>query len=51
MVVEGTLPASKKLGGRVIWDRIQIDRAMDKLFDSNVDKEVGVSKWSHENMD
>ena len=54
MVVEGQLPRSKKLGGRVLWDRIQIDRAMDKLFDSGVDKEDDkevVNEWSHENMD
>jgi hypothetical protein len=39
-VVAGKLPASKKLGGRVLWDRIQIDRALDRLFDSDGDKEV-----------
>ena len=53
MVVAGKLPASKKLGGRVLWDRIQIDRALDKLFDSGGpagDKEV-INEWSHENMD
>lgn len=35
MVQDGRMPKSARIDGRVIWDRRQLDRAMDRLFDRN----------------
>lgn len=46
MVVDGELPKPARMRGRVVWDRVQIDRALDKLFHSGDDKEV-VDQWAN----
>lgn len=34
-VDENTLPEPIQIGGRVLWDKLQIDRALDRLTDEN----------------
>lgn len=31
LVKQGVMPAPKKMGGRVAWDRIMLDRAVDEM--------------------
>jgi predicted DNA-binding transcriptional regulator AlpA len=31
MVAAGTMPSAKRLKGRVVWDRVQLDKAFDRL--------------------
>lgn len=33
MVKDGRMPKPARVNGRVLWDRRQVDRAMDRLFD------------------
>ena len=33
MVKDGRMPKPAHVGGRVLWDRLQVDRAIDRLFD------------------
>jgi predicted DNA-binding transcriptional regulator AlpA len=39
MVQDGRIPRPAKINDRVLWDRVQLDRALDRLFDSNADKD------------
>jgi len=32
MVAEGILPSARRLGGRVVWDRVALDVAIDSLM-------------------
>jgi predicted DNA-binding transcriptional regulator AlpA len=41
MVEDGRMPRPARVNGRVLWDRVQLDRALDRLFDSSDDTVVG----------
>jgi predicted DNA-binding transcriptional regulator AlpA len=34
LVDDGRMPKGARLDGRIIWDRRQLDRALDRLFDA-----------------
>jgi hypothetical protein len=40
MVDDGRIPKPARINGRVLWDKVQLDRALDRLFDSTPDAEV-----------
>jgi predicted DNA-binding transcriptional regulator AlpA len=37
LVKDGRMPAPARLDGRVLWDRLALDRALDVLFAATVD--------------
>lgn len=37
MILSGEMPAAKRVRGRRIWDRVQLDRAFAALPDENGD--------------
>ncbi len=40
MVQDGRVPKPARIDGRVLWDRVKLDRALDRLFDSGNDMEI-----------
>ena len=45
MMEDGRMPKSIRVNGRVLWDRVQLDRALDRLFDS-VDETTVVDPYA-----
>lgn len=43
MVADGRMPKPKKIDGRRVWDRHEIDKAFDAL--PNEDKRLNVNPW------
>jgi predicted DNA-binding transcriptional regulator AlpA len=41
MVQDGRIPKPARINGRVLWDKVQLDRALDRIFDSGDDAEIG----------
>lgn len=49
MVIDGRLPKAARFSGRLVWDRVQIDRALDRLFGDdtgNQGEEEVADQWA-----
>jgi hypothetical protein len=47
MVYDKRLPEPARFNGRVVWDRIQLDRALDRLFGGVISNKEVVSPWAN----
>jgi hypothetical protein len=50
-VAEGVMPRPAHRGRRVVWDRLQLDHAFDRLFGSGIQKKEEMSANDTEVVD
>ena len=48
LVADGRMPHPARLDGRVLWDRLALDRALDVLFDGD---DNDASEWNLDDQD
>jgi predicted DNA-binding transcriptional regulator AlpA len=46
MVDDGRMPRPKRLNARLVWDRLQLDRAFEAIPDENDDNDLNDDAWS-----